>query len=786
MKSSLLGSEGKMRLRMLVAGTVQGVGFRPFAYRLARRLGLDGWVANTTEGLIVEAEGTKENLDAFAERLIDEAPDSSHIERVARQTIPATGERGFHIRMSLTGGLRCPTVPSDLAICADCSRELSDPRDRRFRYPFLTCTRCGPRFSILTDLPYDRSRTTLNRFPLCTACLGEYQDPADRRFHAEALACPSCGPRVALWDTSGRVMAENEGALAQAWRMVADGLVVAVKGLGGFQLWADARSETAVRRLRDRKRRPHKPLAVLFPSLKAVQDACFVSPEESALLASPQAPIVLLRRRPSCGLAEAVAPGNAFVGAMLPYSPLHVLLATGLGGPAVATSGNRSDEPIAIDEHDALARLGAIADAYLVHDRSIARPVDDSVVRMMKTGPVILRRARGYVPSPVALPEELRRRRTPVSILAVGGHLKNTIALTAGDQVTVSQHLGDLSTPEAAAAFRQAIDDLTRLLDVKPAAIACDLHPDYRSTHYARESAERLAVPLIPVQHHHAHIAACMAEHNLGGEVLGIAWDGSGYGPDGTVWGGEFLVTDYRSFRRCARWRPFRLPGGELAVREPRRSALAVLRDTFGEEAVNLVRGFEQPGQAQVVASLLHRQIGSPVTSSMGRLFDAVASMLGLCQVGSFEGQAAMAVEHAALEAWERGADEASYPVAVREDPEHPDAREIDWRPMVRAVQEDLRAGIAPGLVAVRFHLALADSVLRVARAAGLPRVVLSGGCFQNGLLVELIRRRLAGAGFDLFTHRAIPSNDGGLSLGQAVVACARLAQAEDVGCTEG
>lgn len=786
MKSSLLGSEGKMRLRMLVAGTVQGVGFRPFAYRLARRLGLDGWVANTTEGLLVEAEGTKENVDAFAERLIDEAPDSSRIERVARQTIPATGERGFHIRTSLAGGLRRPTVPSDLAICADCSRELSDPRDRRFRYPFLTCTRCGPRFSILTDLPYDRSRTTLNRFPLCTACLGEYQDPADRRFHAEALACPSCGPRVVLWDARGRVLAEDDGALAQACQIVANGLVLAVKGLGGFQLWADARSETAVRRLRDRKRRPHKPLAVLFPSLKAVQDACVVSSEESALLTSPQAPIVLLRRRPSCGLAAAVAPGNAFVGAMLPYSPLHVLLATGLGGPAVATSGNRSDEPIAIEEEDALARLGDIADAYLVHDRPIARPVDDSVVRMMKTGLVILRRARGYVPSPVALPEELRRRRNPVSILAVGGHLKNTIALAAGDQVTVSQHLGDLSTPEASAAFRQAIDDLTRLLEVKPAAIACDLHPDYRSTRYAQELAERLAVPLISVQHHHAHIAACMAEHNLGGEALGVAWDGSGYGPDGTVWGGEFLVAGYRSFRRCARWRPFRLPGGEAAVREPRRSALAVLWDTFGEEAINLVRGFEQLGQAQAVASLLRRRVQAPLTSSMGRFFDAVASMLGFCQVASFEGQAAMAVEHAALEAWERGANETGYPVEVRKDPERPDMREMDWRPMVRAIQEDLRTGIAPALIAVRVHLALADTVHRVAQRAGLPRVVLSGGCFQNGLLVELIRGRLAGAGFDVFTHRAVPPNDGGLSLGQAAVACARFAQVEDVSRAEG
>ncbi len=783
MNSSLLDSEEKTRVRLLVSGTVQGVGFRPFACRLARRLGLSGWVANTTEGLLVEVEGTKETVEVFAEHLIAEAPDLSRIERVARQRVPVTGERGFQIRTSLMGGLRYPAVPPDLAICADCLRELMDPRDRRFRYPFLTCTRCGPRFSILTDLPYDRARTTLSRFPLCASCLREYRDPADRRFHAEALACPSCGPRVVLWDGCGRVVAEGEGALAQACEMVAGGLVLAVKGLGGFQLWVDARSETAVRRLRDRKRRPHKPFAVLFPSLEAVEEACVVSPEESALLTSPQAPVVLLRRRPACGLTAAVAPGNALVGAMLPHSPLHVLLATGLGAPAVATSGNRSDEPIAIEEHDALTRLKDIADAYLVHDRAITRPVDDSVVRMMKAGPVILRRARGYVPSSILLPEELRRRRAPVSILAVGGQIKNTVALAAGDQVTVSQHLGDLSTPEAFAAFRRAIDDLIRLWDVKPVAIACDLHPDYRSTQYAQELAERLAVPVIPVQHHHAHIAACMAEHRLGGEVLGIAWDGSGYGPDGTVWGGEWLVVGYQSCRRYARWRPFRLPGGEAAVREPRRSALAVLWDVFREEAVNLVQGFKRTEQVQAVASLLRRQALSPVTSSLGRFFDAVASMLGFCQVASFEGQAAMAVEHAALEAWEKGADETGYPVAIGEDSAYPEVQEIDWRPMIQAIQDDLKAGIAPAVIAVRVHLALADAIDQVARAVGLPRVVLSGGCFQNGLLVELVRERLTKAGCEVFTHREVPPNDGGLSLGQAAVACA---QARDASCVEG
>ncbi len=786
MNWSLLDSEETTRVRLLVSGTVQGVGFRPFAYRLARRLGLSGWVANTPEGLLVEAEGTKETVEVFAERLIAEAPDSSRIERVARRIVPVTGEQGFHIRTSLLGGLRYPAVPPDLAVCADCVRELLDPQDRRFHYPFLTCTRCGPRFSILTDLPFDRARTTLSRFPLCASCLREYRDPANRRFHAEALACPACGPRVVLWDNGGRVVAEGDGALAQACQVVADGLVLAVKGLGGFQLWVDARSETAVRRLRDRKRRPHKPFAVLFPSLQAVEEACVVSPGASALLTSPQAPIVLLRRRPSCRLAAAVAPDNALVGAMLPYSPLHVLLVTGLGGPAVATSGNRSDEPIATEEHDALIRLKDIADAYLVHDRPIARPVDDSVVRMMKTGPVILRRARGCVPSSIPLPEELRGRRASVSILAVGGQLKNTVALVAGDQVTMSQHLGDLSTPEAFTAFRHAIDDLLRLWGVKPAAIACDLHPDYRSTQYAQELAERLAVPVIPVQHHHAHIAACMVEHRLSGEVLGVAWDGSGYGPDGTVWGGEWLVVGYRSCRRYARWRSFRLPGGEVAVREPRRSALAVLWDTFGEEAVNLVQGFERTEQVQAVASLLRRQMLSPVTSSLGRFFDALASMLGFCQVATFEGQAAMAVEHAALDVWEKGVDETGYPVAIREGSANSQVKEVDWRPIVRAIQDDRKVEIAPGVIAVRFHLALADAICQVAQTVGLPRVVLSGGCFQNGLLVELVRERLMKAGFEVFVHREVPPNDGGLSLGQAAVACAHLAQAGDVRCAEG
>ncbi|MBM4125890.1 MAG: carbamoyltransferase HypF [Nitrospira sp.] len=784
------------RVRIDVDGTVQGVGFRPFVYRLAHELELSGWVSNTVNGVSIEVEGGAPTIETFLRRLKDEAPASACVDGMRTYGIPVQDDRGFAIHRSTERGRPSLVIPPDLATCSDCLRELADSSDRRFRYPFLTCTQCGPRYSLLTAMPYERSYTTMGGFPLCVDCLAEYETESDRRFHAEQTACSACGPYVRLWDEQGYETERGEEALLRANALLCEGLVVAVKALGGFQLWVDAGSEEAVRRLRARKQRPDKPYAVLFPSIDAVHADCVVSADEEAILRSPQAPIVLVRKRSGAQLAESVAPGNPYIGAMLPATPLHHLLMQDLQRPMVATSGNRAEEPIVIDEREAVIRLKGIADAFLIHDRPIARPVDDSVVRVVPAGSqareteqqdklkaqvIMLRRARGYAPQAIRLENGFGEKTGLGSVLAVGGHLKNTVALLREDRVWLSQHLGDLSTLEADAAFRQAVGDLQRLLKTEPQLIACDLHPDYRSSRFARELASSLSVPLVPVQHHHAHVASCMAEHGLDGEVLGIAWDGAGYGTDGQVWGGEFLIAGYQRFRRFAHLRPFRLLGGEAAMKEPRRSAAAVLWEIMGER----MPGYRLPSweaaddQRAQFAALLRSGLASPWTTSMGRLFDAVASLTGLCRQPSFEGQAAMAVEFAAERA---GGHEASFASGYSVDLVEPDSsggtRVVDWRPMVSALLDDLRRGCNPEQIAARFHVGLAAGIVCVAQAAGLPRVVLTGGCFQNGLLLSFTRQRLEEAGFAVYSHSLVPSNDGGLSLGQAVIA-ARISSEE-------
>lgn len=762
-----------------VNGTVQGVGFRPFVCRVARSMGLTGWVANHPSGVLIEVEGPSAQVEVFLERVRTEGPAAGRIDDMAVSPAPSQGETSFVIRASAEDGAKRLVIPPDLATCADCLRELCDLRDRRFRYPFLTCTQCGPRFSIVTDLPYDRHQTTMSRFPLCEACRVEYEDMHDRRFHAEPIACPACGPQLELWDADGDVIAQREEAASQACALIRQGGIVAVKGIGGFHLWVDAGSESAVRSLRERKGRPQKPLAVMFPSLDAVLAWCDVSLEEAQWLTSAQAPIVLVRRKAGDVLAEAIAPGNPLVGAMLPSVPLHHLLMAELQRPVVATSGNLSEEPIVFDEREALRRLGGLADALLVHDRPIARPVDDSVVRVCSGGSdlVILRRARGFVPQAITLRDKVRQDRTDVPILAVGGHLKNTITLLTGNQALISQHLGDLGTVEADAAFRRAVEDLQRLVGVKPGRVACDRHPDYRSTIFARAWAESSGVPLVQVQHHHAHVASCMAEHGLDGEVLGVAWDGAGYGLDGTIWGGEFLIAGYRGFRRFAHLRPFRLPGGEAAMRKPWRCAFSVLWETYGERGAieELAVRQGESGEGDTLAVLLQRGIASPWTTSMGRLFDAVSSIAGLCDEASYEGQAAMALEFAA-ERYEKNlsGDETGYVFAVTRDEANEAVWVADWRPLIESLITERHEGSSPERIAYRFHLALADLIGQIAERAALSRVVLTGGCFQNALLLRLARRRLARAGFTVYTHRQVPPNDGGLSLGQAVVAAKR------------
>jgi hydrogenase maturation protein HypF len=746
---------------------VQGVGFRPFVYRLAPRLELAGWVGNSSPGVPGEVEGPAQRVDEFRRRLVLDRPARSAVQELRCAAVPASSARGatgarFEIRTSAVAGEKQALVLPDLATCPDCVRELGDRADRRFRYPFTNCTRCGPRYSILLDLPYDRSRTTMARFALCPACRAEYEDPGDRRFHAEPTACPDCGPQLALWDPSGRPLAFRDDALRQAADALRRGRIVAVKGLGGFHLCVDARDDGAVAELRRRKRREAKPLAVMVACLGEARSLALLDALEEELLGSPEAPIVLVRRRSDAALSQCVAPGNPCVGLLLPYTPLHHLLMAEIGFPVVATSGNGSGEPICTDEREALQRLQGIADVFLVHDREIARPLDDSVARIVAGRPALLRRARGYAPLPVAaLP-------SPLSGLAVGGHLKNTVAVAAGGRVFVSPHVGDLDTAAGREHFRCTARMLSRLYGVTPQVLACDPHPDYASTLYARASGQ----PVVEVQHHYAHVLSAMADNELDPPALGFAWDGSGYGADGTVWGGEALHVDASSFRRVAWLRPFRLPGGERAVLEPRRSALGLLHaqrgDSLLEDDADPVWALFSREERRVLCSMLAAGLNAPLTTSAGRLFDAVAALIGLHPVAGFEGQAAMALEFAI---------DASVPAATYRCMLAPrtDGLEIDWRPLLEGVRADLARRRAPGAIARGFHDAMVEAIVEVARHVGLPRVVLSGGCFQNKYLTERAVVRLRAEGFEPSWHRRLPPNDGGLALGQLVGAARAL-----------
>ena len=804
------------RLRLEIHGAVQGVGFRPFVFRLAHELQVSGWVRNDPHGVFIEVEGRREILERFLLRLPAERPPHAVLHTVEPTWLSAEGYEGFSIMESRGAAHPTAVVLPDLATCSDCLGELFDPRDRRYRYPFINCTHCGPRFTIVRRLPYDRPHTTMRAFQLCPECRNEYENPLDRRFHAQPNACPRCGPRIALWTARGETRADGDSALRAAVAALQEGRIVALKGLGGFHLLVDARDGEAVRELRRRKAREEKPFAVMVRDLAAARRHCRVPKEAEDLLASPEAPIVLLRRRsPDTVPGEAVAgevapevaPGTPYLGLMLPSTPLHHLLSADLGFPVVATSGNRSDEPIATDNLEALERLGNIADLFLVHDRPIARHLDDSVVYLAAGAPRVMRRARGHAPLPVRL-----ARRVP-AILALGGHLKSTVALAVEEKVFLSQHLGDMDTPQSLAACERVIRDFLDLYDVQPVAVAHDLHPDYASTRMADEWAVRLAgdepasvrqdpwerlitgaqrnngapaagearrsLPRIGVQHHHAHLAACLADNDEPGPALGVIWDGTGYGLDSTVWGGEFLLGTSAGFRRVAHLAPFRLPGGEAAVVEPRRAALALLWALEGESVLErdlpTLAAFARP-EKRLLTQMLARGFHAPVTTSMGRLFDGVASLLGLCQKTAFEGQAAMAVEMLA-DPEETGA----YPMDLREAGERAGDGDseapwiLDWGPLIEALLEDRRRGTEPALVAARFHNALVGGAIAVARRVGEERVALSGGCFQNRRLLEHLERRLREAGFRPLLHRRVPANDGGLSLGQVAVAAARL-----------
>jgi hydrogenase maturation protein HypF len=767
--------------RIAVTGTVQGVGYRPFVYRVARELGIAGRVRNDAAGVTIDAFGAPAALDSFVARLRSDRPAAAVVAAVTVEAIPAEPVSGFEIVASAAAAERRTSIPPDLATCDACLAEVRDPADRRHAYPFTNCTSCGPRFTIALGAPYDRPATTMAGFRMCPACAAEYEDPGDRRFHAQPNACPACGPRVRLLDRSGAAVkaADPIAALGVA---LAGGAVAAVKGIGGFHLACDATSAAAVRTLRARKRREEKPLAVMVADLAAARAVADLTPAEEALLSGPERPIVLCRRgdgglpgaeTPVTGpaaLAPEIAPGSPLVGLLLPYAPLHHLLLAAAGRPLVMTSGNLTDEPIAFEDDDALRRLGAIADLFLVHDRPVASRCDDSVARVVAGKPVLLRRARGFVPRPVRVARRFRR-----PVLAVGAQLKNACCLARGDEAVLGPHVGDLDGLETYGAFEAAIARLEAFLELRPEVLACDLHPQYLSTSWARQRAAALGVPLVEVQHHHAHAAAAIAEHGLDGPVLALAWDGTGLGTDGTSWGSELLLADRGRFERLATFRPVRLAGGDRAVREPWRVALAVLLDAYGEDApLGALPLFAAVGakDREVVARMLATGVNSPLAHGCGRVFDAAGALALARPVARFEGQVALALDAAAAGVG------APYAFDVGGDVGGGAVEQLDLRPAWRALAGDVAGGVAPGAVSARFHATLvaagATLVRRAARRTGALPVVLTGGCFQNARLAEGLLRELSGE-FPVYLPGEVPPGDGGLALGQAVVADATV-----------
>ncbi|MBN2416456.1 carbamoyltransferase HypF [bacterium] len=767
--------EPKQRRQLLVQGIVQGVGFRPFVYRLATELGLAGFVTNTPQGVEIEIEGGPAALADFEKRLVTEAPPLSRIVEVSATDRPPAGESAFAIIGSRNEAGRQTLISPDIALCRDCRDELLDPGNRRYRYPFINCTNCGPRFTIIRDIPYDRPATTMAPFVMCPECSREYHDPADRRFHAQPNACPVCGPRVMLLDRQGREQPVHD-PLAEAGRLLREGRVLAVKGLGGFHLACDAGNNDAVVQLRERKHRYAKPLAVMAASLKEAASCALIDSRESSLLEHPRSPIVLLRKRPGFALGPDIAPGNRYIGVMLPYTPLHVLLMQAGPSTIVMTSGNLSDEPIACDNDDALHRLGTIADFFLVSDRDIYQRADDSVFQVAAGYPRPVRRSRGYVPTPVFLTAGI-----DPPVLAVGGELKNTICLTRGREAFLSQHIGDLETSKAREYFEETIEHLKRILAVEPRLIAHDLHPDYYTTAWAQGRD----LPVCGVQHHHAHIASCLAENGRSDPVIGLALDGTGYGEDGAVWGGEVLIADLKQYRRAAHFEYRLMPGGDAAARDPWRMAVSLLhralcsrRGAEGAERalfdlLQQLPFFHRIGEEPVtiVLGMLRTGINTVPTSSLGRLFDAFAAIAGLKDAGQFEGEAAMALEMTI--AAEPAGDPYPFPCSGRDG-----VITISPDEAVLRAAADAAGGLGAGVVSRRFHDGLLDLFTGLCAELGrkekISAVAMSGGCFQNRYLLEGLAARLEQAGFTVLTHRVVPANDGGLALGQAVIAAGK------------
>jgi hydrogenase maturation protein HypF len=765
----------RVRTLVRVEGIVQGVGFRPFVYSLATRLGLAGRVGNDVAGVFAEVEGSPAAVSEFLLSLRHDAPPLARIERVTTKNLSINGSSGFTIAPSESAGRRSTLVSPDTASCDDCLRELADPADRRFGYPFINCTNCGPRFTIVRDVPYDRALTTMAGFAMCAQCAAEYNDPADRRFHAQPVCCPACGPRLRLHDAAGTPLPGEP--LAATAALLRQGQVLAIKGLGGYHLAVDAGNESAAAALRDRKHREDKPFAIMVAGVAVARELCEVDEAAESLLTSSARPIVLLPRRAGRDVAAAVAPRNRQLGVMLPYTPLHHLLVRLAACPVVLTSGNSSDEPIVYADEDAVARLGSIADAFLTHDRAIHVRTDDSVVRAFRGKPVLIRRSRGYVPEPVSLGFRLRR-----PVLACGAELKNTFCLAKGERAFLSQHIGDLENFETLRSFTEGIEHFRRLFDITPQVVAYDLHPEYLSTKYAVELA---GVQLAGVQHHHAHIASCLADNGEPGPVIGVAFDGTGYGTDGTIWGGEFLIADLAGFERAGHLVAIPMPGGAAAIRQPWRMAAAYLDAAYpAGHPGGLAVARRNERRWDNVISMARRGLNSPVTSSAGRLFDAAAAILGVRDLISYEGQAAIELEQLA-----DPAEAGRYPAAIDEGgagddgggqgrPGRPAPLRVSGADLIRAVADDLAAGVDPGVISARFHNGVAAVIeaacLLLRERHGLTAVALSGGVFQNLLLLDRTVGRLEGSGFRVLVHSRVPCNDGGISFGQAVVAAAR------------
>ena len=764
-------------VEILVKGTVQGVGFRPFIYNLASRFSLQGTVSNTDKGVIILAAGQNDRLNTFVASIQNEAPPLATISSIS--TRPAFFElpdSGFSIIASSSAGAASTAIPPDIGLCIDCLRELNDHLDRRFHYPFTNCTNCGPRFSIVETIPYDRPKTSMKVFPMCASCSAEYHDPTNRRFHAQPNACAHCGPSVTLHDNSGKTI-QSDDCIADAATFLGVDKIVALRGLGGFHLSANGLSEKAVELLRSRKGRPDKPLAVMIPDLETVRRYCIVSKDQEKILLSPQKPIVLLAKRSDSDLAPNLAPGISEIGVMLPYTPLHHLLFVSPDCPEVLvmTSGNVSSSPICTGNADALSKLSAIADYFLLHNRDIVTRVDDSVIRVYSGSSLLLRRARGYVPSPVEVPWEMPH------ILGCGGGLKSTFCLARGNSLFVSQHIGDLDNLETYDFFVESVEHMKKMLQIEPVAVACDLHPDYLSSRYATEQD----LPLYKFQHHYAHAAAVIAEHSIEDEVLAVVLDGTGLGTDGTIWGGEILQADLKGFQRLGHLQNLQLPGGDAAAMEPWRMGLASLYATFGEAGIareTLPPALTQiaPGSVRIIQTMLSNNFNSPLTSSCGRLFDAVASLLDVRQTMSFEGQAAMELESVARKVFQQKTASHldtlpfSHSKFSRFIKEKDGKWEISSTEFVKIVFESLSRGEPISSIAFQFHLNLIGSLTfllsRLSEQTSIRKVVLAGGCMQNTLLLEGLFRSLAAINLKVYTGNKFPVNDGAISLGQTLI----------------